>query len=201
MTALYYMIRPRTEFQQILGEVLLGEIYLRSAPQRMMETIRKTQKPCLTYRPLSSFVRSWRVSSKRRACLEKNCDIFVTSRRRSEPDANGHRRRLLPAQWLEAHARGPSRHYRRLRPEPGSNPRREEHCRNALRLQSAWPRGRGSGEHGDPAKVALEIRMAGDGVVTRRPHALRFRRQRREPHESHGGAHLRDPVQIGRAHV
>jgi hypothetical protein len=58
MTALYYMIRPRTEFQKILGEVPLGEIYLRSDRQRMMETIGKTQKPCLTYRPLSSFVRS-----------------------------------------------------------------------------------------------------------------------------------------------
>ncbi len=51
MTSLYYMIRPRVEFEKLLGgQVPLGEIYLPSDPPRMMETIRKTKKPCLTYK-------------------------------------------------------------------------------------------------------------------------------------------------------
>lgn len=54
MTSLYYMIRPQAEFQKILGEIPLGEIYLPSDPPRMMETIRKTPKPCLTYKVLAA---------------------------------------------------------------------------------------------------------------------------------------------------
>jgi hypothetical protein len=54
MTALYYMIRPRADFEKILGEVPLGEIYLSSDPPKMMETIRKTPKPCLTYKVLAA---------------------------------------------------------------------------------------------------------------------------------------------------
>ncbi len=55
MTSLYYMIRPRAEFEKLLGGHLpLGEIYLPSDPPRMMETIRKTRKPCLTYKVLAA---------------------------------------------------------------------------------------------------------------------------------------------------
>ncbi len=54
MTALYYMIRPRAEFEKILGQVPLGEIYLPSDPPRMMETIRKAKKPCLAYKILAA---------------------------------------------------------------------------------------------------------------------------------------------------
>lgn len=54
MTSLYYMIRPRAEFEKILGQVPLGEIYLPSDPPRMMETIRKAKKPCLTYKVLAA---------------------------------------------------------------------------------------------------------------------------------------------------
>lgn len=54
MTSLYYMIRPRGEFEKILGQVPLGEIYLPSDPPRMMETIRKAKKPCLTYKVLAA---------------------------------------------------------------------------------------------------------------------------------------------------
>lgn len=54
MTSLYYMIRPRKEFERILGQVPLGEIYLPGDPPRMMETIRKTKKPCLTYKVLAA---------------------------------------------------------------------------------------------------------------------------------------------------
>ena len=54
MTSLYYMIRPRAEFEKMLGQVPLGEIYLPSDPPRMMETIRKAKKPCLTYKVLAA---------------------------------------------------------------------------------------------------------------------------------------------------
>lgn len=54
MTSLYYMIRPQKEFERILGQVPLGEIYLPTDPPRMMETIRKTKKPCLTYKVLAA---------------------------------------------------------------------------------------------------------------------------------------------------
>jgi hypothetical protein len=54
MTSLYYMIRPRKEFERILGQVPLGELYLPGDPPRMMETIRKTKRPCLTYKVLAA---------------------------------------------------------------------------------------------------------------------------------------------------
>lgn len=55
MTCLYYMIRPRAEFEKILGGQLpLGEIYLPSDPPRMMETVRKAKKPCLAYKILAA---------------------------------------------------------------------------------------------------------------------------------------------------
>lgn len=54
MTSLYYMIRPREVFQKMLGQVPLGEIYLPEDPPRMMETIRKANKPCLVYKVLAA---------------------------------------------------------------------------------------------------------------------------------------------------
>jgi hypothetical protein len=54
MTSLYYLNRPRAEFEKILGQVPLGEIYLPGDPPRMMQTIRKTKKPCLTYKVLAA---------------------------------------------------------------------------------------------------------------------------------------------------
>lgn len=55
MTSLYYMNRPRAEFERLLGgNVPLGEIYLPSDPPRMLETVRKTKKPCLVYKVLAA---------------------------------------------------------------------------------------------------------------------------------------------------
>jgi hypothetical protein len=54
MTALYYMIRPKKEFEKLLGQVPLGEIYLPQDPPRMMQTIRKVKKPCLVYKVLAA---------------------------------------------------------------------------------------------------------------------------------------------------
>ena len=55
MTSLYYMIRPRAEFERMLGgELPLGEIYLPSDPPRMLQAIRRVRKPCLAYKVLAA---------------------------------------------------------------------------------------------------------------------------------------------------
>jgi len=54
MTALYYINRTHEDFQKILPEVPLGEIYLPSDPPKMLEMIRKTPRPCLTYKVLAA---------------------------------------------------------------------------------------------------------------------------------------------------
>jgi hypothetical protein len=55
MCCLYYLTRPRDEFQKILGADLpLGEIYLPSDPPRAFKTIQQTRKPCLVYKILAA---------------------------------------------------------------------------------------------------------------------------------------------------
>jgi hypothetical protein len=55
MCCLYYLTRPRDEFQKVLGtELPLGEIYLRDDPQRMFRVIQNAQKPCLAYKLLAA---------------------------------------------------------------------------------------------------------------------------------------------------
>jgi hypothetical protein len=55
MCCLYYLTRPREEFQKILGADLpLGEIYLPSDPPRMFKVIQAARKPCLTYKVLAA---------------------------------------------------------------------------------------------------------------------------------------------------
>ncbi|MBV9125988.1 MAG: hypothetical protein JO112_21765 [Planctomycetes bacterium] len=55
MCCLYYLTRPRAEFEKILGPDLpLGEIYLPSDPPRMFQAIRATRKPCLVYKVLAA---------------------------------------------------------------------------------------------------------------------------------------------------
>src|SRR5262249_4852703 len=55
MCCLYYLTRPREEFQRLLGgELPLGEIYLPSDPPRMFKAIRGTRKPCLAYKVLAA---------------------------------------------------------------------------------------------------------------------------------------------------
>ena len=55
MCSLYYLTRPREEFQKILGTDLpLGEIYLPSDPPRMFGVIQRTKKPCLAYKILAA---------------------------------------------------------------------------------------------------------------------------------------------------
>ncbi len=55
MCCLYYLTRPRAEFEQMLGKDLpLGEIYLPSDPPRMFKTIQSVKKPCLVYKVLAA---------------------------------------------------------------------------------------------------------------------------------------------------
>jgi len=55
MCCLYYLTRPREEYQKLLGEDLpLGEIYLPSDPPRMFKVIRSARKPCLIYKVLAA---------------------------------------------------------------------------------------------------------------------------------------------------
>jgi hypothetical protein len=55
MCCLYYLTRPRDEFQKLLGPDLpLGEIYLPGDPPRMFSVIQKTRKPCLAYKVLAA---------------------------------------------------------------------------------------------------------------------------------------------------
>jgi hypothetical protein len=55
MCCLYYLTRPRQEYQKLLGDDLpLGEIYLPSDPPRMFKVVRSTRKPCLVYKVLAA---------------------------------------------------------------------------------------------------------------------------------------------------
>ncbi len=55
MCCLYYLTRPRAEFQKLLGKDLpLGEIYLPSDPPRMFKVIQSVKKPCLVYKVLAA---------------------------------------------------------------------------------------------------------------------------------------------------
>jgi hypothetical protein len=69
MCCLYYLTRPRSELQKLLGADLpLGEIYLPSDPPRMFKAVQATRKPCLVYKVLAA---GRRVSSPAevRACF------------------------------------------------------------------------------------------------------------------------------------
>jgi hypothetical protein len=55
MACLYYLTRPRAEFQELLGKDLpLGEIYLPSDPPRMFKVVKAVRKPCLVYKVLAA---------------------------------------------------------------------------------------------------------------------------------------------------
>jgi hypothetical protein len=55
MCCLYYLTRPREQYQKMMGgELTLGEIYLESDPPRMYKTVRATRKPCLVYKILAA---------------------------------------------------------------------------------------------------------------------------------------------------
>jgi hypothetical protein len=71
MCCLYYLTRPRHEFQKLLGGNLpLGEIYLPSDPEQMFKVIKAARKPCLVYKVLAA---GRRIGSPAeiRTCFEK----------------------------------------------------------------------------------------------------------------------------------
>jgi hypothetical protein len=70
MCCLYYLSRPRQEYQALLGRDLpLGEIYLPTDPPRMFKVVQSTRKPCLVYKVLAA---GRRIGSRGeiRTCLE-----------------------------------------------------------------------------------------------------------------------------------
>ena len=54
MCCQYYLTRPREEFQKALGEVPMGEVYLPSDRDRMLQVVRAAKKPCLVYKVLAA---------------------------------------------------------------------------------------------------------------------------------------------------
>jgi hypothetical protein len=55
MCCLYYLTRPKNEYQKLLGPDLpLGEIYLPSDPPRMFKAVQAARKPCLVYKVLAA---------------------------------------------------------------------------------------------------------------------------------------------------
>jgi hypothetical protein len=55
MCCLYYLTRPRAEYEKLLGKDLpLGEIYLPSDPPRMFKVVQAVRKPCLVYKVLAA---------------------------------------------------------------------------------------------------------------------------------------------------
>jgi hypothetical protein len=54
MCCQYYLTRPRDEFRKILGEVPMGEVYLPSDRDRMLDVVRAARKPCLVYKVLAA---------------------------------------------------------------------------------------------------------------------------------------------------
>jgi hypothetical protein len=54
MCCQYYLTRPRDEFQKVLGEVPMGEVYLPSDRDRMLGVVRAARRPCLVYKVLAA---------------------------------------------------------------------------------------------------------------------------------------------------
>jgi hypothetical protein len=54
MTALYYLTRTPAEFEKLLGQKPLGEVYLPQDPPKMCKVIRQTRRPCLAYKVLAA---------------------------------------------------------------------------------------------------------------------------------------------------
>ena len=54
MTCFYYMTRTPEEKKKITAEEILGSVFVRSDPQRMVPRIREVKKPCLAYKILAA---------------------------------------------------------------------------------------------------------------------------------------------------
>lgn len=78
MCCMYYINRPREEFQELLGEAPLGEIYLPSDRQKMLSAIRAASKPCLAYKVLAAGRANLSSTGIRRAFEETLASIKPT---------------------------------------------------------------------------------------------------------------------------
>lgn len=54
MCCLYYLTRPRSELQQKLGHVPMGEVYLPEDRDRMLKIVQSAKRPCLCYKVLAA---------------------------------------------------------------------------------------------------------------------------------------------------
>ncbi len=54
MCCMYFHNRPREQFQELLGEVPMGEVYLPSDRDRALKVIKSVSKPCLVYKVLAA---------------------------------------------------------------------------------------------------------------------------------------------------
>jgi hypothetical protein len=54
MACFYNITRPVEEIQEMLGDRVLGELYLASDPLKMTERIRQVRKPCLAFKILAA---------------------------------------------------------------------------------------------------------------------------------------------------
>ncbi len=54
MCCMYYHNRSDEEFKKLLGELPMGEVYLRSDRERALKVVRGTSKPCLVYKVLAA---------------------------------------------------------------------------------------------------------------------------------------------------
>jgi hypothetical protein len=79
MCCLYYLTRPRAEYQKLLGKDLpLGEIYLPTDPPRMFKVIQSVKKPCLAYKVLAAGRRNNSPTEVRRCFQEALANIKPT---------------------------------------------------------------------------------------------------------------------------
>ena len=67
MCCVYYHNRPTEQFQKLLGEKPMGEVYLPSDRDRALKTIRNLSKPCLAYKVLAAGREDLSVGGVRRA--------------------------------------------------------------------------------------------------------------------------------------
>jgi hypothetical protein len=54
MTALYYLTRSTPEWEKLLGQKPLGEVYVPQDPPKMCAVMRQTKRPCLAYKVLAA---------------------------------------------------------------------------------------------------------------------------------------------------
>jgi hypothetical protein len=101
MCCLYYLTRPRAEFQKLLGANLpLGEIYLPTDPPRMLQMVQATRKPCLVYKVLAAGRRTDSPAEIRR-CFEtaltgiKPTDAMIVGMLQQQTDQVGQNAALV----------------------------------------------------------------------------------------------------------